>query len=32
MTHLVVVAYTHSPKNGARINVVRIPVMVMLAS
>lgn len=32
MTHLVVVAYTHSPKNGARINVVRIPVTVMLAS
>jgi germination protein M len=32
LTRLVIVAYARSPKNGARIDVVRIPVVVPFAS
>jgi germination protein M len=32
VARFVIVAYAHSPKNGARIDVVRIPVMIALAS
>ena len=32
VARFVIVAYAHSPRNGSRIDVVRIPVMVTLAS